>query len=392
MVLRFLTSGESHGRGLLTIVEGLPAGVNVQEEDLRKGLARRRRGYGRGGRMRLETDRLTVWSGIRNGKTTGAPCGVSIENEEWEKWRPVLDPDHCDAAGASGAVISCPRPGHADLGGAVKYGHRDMRNVLERASARSTAAWTVAGLLAGCLLAEIGVRVRGAVLSIGGVEQAPPESEAEWDAAMASDLGCPRESAEEAFTERIQEAERKKDTLGGTFLISVTGLPPGIGSYAEWDRRLDGRLAAAVMVIPGVKGVEIGEGFRLGGLPGSLAHDGIAVDGKGGFKRLSNHAGGLEGGMTNGEEVLLTAVMKPIPTLRKPLPSVDVTTGEAVSAHRERGDTCAVPAACVVAEAMAAWVIAAAVTEQFGGDRVDDLRRRFKDYVREAGGFLHGTD
>ncbi len=392
MVLRFLTSGESHGRGLLAIVEGLPAGVNVHEEDLKKGLARRRRGYGRGGRMRLEKDQLTIWSGIRNGKTTGAPCGVSIENEEWEQWRPVLDPVRCDAVDAADAAVSCPRPGHADLGGAVKYGHRDMRNVLERASARSTAAWTMAGLLAGCLLTEIGVRVRGAVLSIGGVETAPPESEAQWEAAMASDLGCSRESAEAAFTERIKDADEKKDTLGGTFLISVTGLPPGIGSYAEWDRRIDGRLAAAVMAIPGVKGVEIGEGFRLKELPGSLAHDGIAPDGTGGFKRISNNAGGLEGGMTNGEEVLLKAVMKPIPTLRKPLPSVDVTTGETVSAHRERGDTCAVPAACVVAEAMAAWIFAAAVTEQFGGDRIDDLRHRFKDYATEAGRFLHERD
>ncbi|MFP4481185.1 MAG: chorismate synthase [Thermovirgaceae bacterium] len=392
MALRFLTSGESHGRGLLVVVEGLPAGLEVFPEDLEKGLARRRRGYGRGARMRLEKDRLTIWSGIRNGKTTGAPCGISIENEEWEKWRPVLDPARHDAAGATAGNVSCPRPGHADLAGAVKYGHRDMRNVLERASARSTAAWTAAGLLAGLLLADIGVRVRGAVLSIGGTEAAPPDSEAEWETAMSSDLGCPEKSAEAAFTERIKEADEKKDTLGGAFLVSVTGLPPGVGSYAEWDRRLDGRLAAAVMAIPGIKGVEIGDGFRLAGLPGSLAHDAIFPDGRGGLERRSNHAGGLEGGMANGEEVLLKAVMKPIPTLRKPLPSVDVTTGETVSAHRERGDVCAVPAACVVAEAMVAWIIAAAVTEQFGGDRMEDLRRRFNDYVSEAGRFPHGRD
>ncbi len=392
MTLRFLTSGESHGRGLLAVVEGLPAGLKVTENDLEQALSRRRRGYGRGERMRIEKDRLEIWGGLRGGLTTGAPLGLSIENTERKEWRPVLDPFDCDPGASEAKSISCPRPGHADLPGAVKYGHRDMRNVLERASARATVAWTAAGTVARLLLGELGVEIRGSVVSIGGVKAAPPESETEWAAAMDSDLGCPRESDEERFTAEIRKAIKERETLGGVFLLSVTGLPPGVGSFVEWDRRLDGRLAGALMAIPGIKGVETGEGFRLAELPGSAAHDGIFPDGKGGIKRVSNHAGGLEGGMTNGEELIIRAAMKPIPTLRKPLPSVNLSDGKALSAHKERGDACAVPAACVVGEAMVSWVIAAAVKEQFGGDRIDELKERFETYRARGRSVCHGTD
>ncbi|MFA0888703.1 MAG: chorismate synthase [Synergistales bacterium] len=390
MTLRFLTGGESHGRGLLTLVEGLPSGLNLDRAVLSAELARRRRGFGRGPRMKLERDALAVWCGVRDGVTTGAPVGMVLENTEWESWKDVLDPVSVDPEAAAAKSATRPRPGHADLAGALKYGHRDLRNVLERASARQTAAWTLAGTTARVLLAALGVKVCGAVVSIGTETVPPPESEEEWDRAGAADLGVSRRDDEDRLTRIIRAAAEEGDTLGGTFLIRLTGLPPGIGSYAEADRRLDGRFAAALMSIPGIKGVEVGAGFRLARLPGSLAHDEIVLrDGK--PVRSTNRAGGLEGGMTNGEDVLIGAAMKPIPTLRKPLRSVDFASGLEASAHFERSDACAVPAACVVGEAMAAWVAAGAVMEQFGGDTLEESVERMAAYRKRVGGFFDGT-
>lgn len=387
MPLRFLTSGESHGRGFLVNVEGLPAGLEVSSDVLQAELARRRRGFGRGPRMKLEKDLLCIWGGLRNGLTTGSPLGLTLENTEWGQWRGALDPECVDPEAAAFRSVTCPRPGHADLSGAIKYGHRDIRNIIERASARITAAWTLAGTVARLLLAELGVDIRGAVTSIGSTLVNAPVNEKEWERARTSDLGCPRPGDEAKLMEQISMTGDEGDTLGGTFLVSLEGLPPGIGSHVEWDRRLDGRFAAALMGIPGIKGVEVGEGFRLGRIPGSMAHDEIVLR-RGRPVRLSNRAGGLEGGMTNGEEVLLHAVMKPIPTLRKPLRSVDIATGRETTANCERSDVCAVPAACVVGEAMAAWVAAGAVSEQFGGDLLSELQQRFADYCRRTEGFV----
>lgn len=387
--LRFLTSGESHGQGFLIIVEGLPAGLGVRLDRVKEELARRRRGFGRGERMKIERDLLEIWGGVRDGLTTGAPVGFTLKNSEWELWRSVLDPQRVEKEAAESKKITRPRPGHADLSGAIKYGHRDMRNVLERASARATAAWTVAGTLGRLLLESLGVEVRGAVTSIGGVYVAPPQSELEWAFARSSSMGSPRQEDEELLEKVVRSAMKKGDSVGGTFVVSAVGLPPGIGSYAEWDRRLDGRLAAALMAIPAIKGVEIGDGFPSADRLGSEVHDEILLRGQG-FARATNRAGGLEGGMTNGEEVIVRAAMKPIPTVRNPLRTVDIETGMATTAHAERSDTCAVPAACVVGEAMVAWTLAVAVLEQFGGDTADELKSRFALYRERAEGFLDG--
>jgi len=391
VTLRFLTGGESHGRGLLALVEGLPSGLPLDTGYLSAELARRRRGFGRGARMKIERDTLSIWCGVRDGLTTGAPVGLVLENTEWESWKDVLDPGSVNPDAAAAKAATCPRPGHADLAGALKYGHRDIRNVLERASARQTAAWTLAGTAARALLSQLGVKVCGAVTSIGTETVSPPENEAEWDRARENDLGIPREEDEDRLVQAIRAAAEDGDTLGGTFTVRLAGLPPGVGSYAEADRRLDGRFAAALMGIPGIKGVEVGDGFRLARLAGSQAHDEIALSG-GRLVRLSNRAGGLEGGMTNGQDVLLSAAMKPIPTLRKPLRSVDLDSGTETTAHFERSDTCAVPAACVVGEAMAAWVAAGALMEQVSGDTLQETAERLADYRRRVVSFFHAAE
>ncbi|HOM25124.1 MAG TPA: chorismate synthase, partial [Thermosynergistes sp.] len=320
---------------------------------------------------------------------TGAPEGLALKNSEWELWKSALDPQNIEKEEAESKKITRPRPGHADLSGAIKYGHRDMRNVLERASARATVAWTVAGTLGRLLLESLGVEVRGAVTSIGGVYVAPPQSELEWAFARSSSMGSPRQEDEELLEKVVRSAMEKGDSVGGTFVVSAVGLPPGIGSYAEWDRRLDGRLAAALMAIPAIKGVEIGDGFLSADRLGSEVHDEILLRGRG-LARATNRAGGLEGGMTNGEEVVVRVAMKPIPTIKNPLRTVDIETGIATTAHAERSDTCAVPAACVVGEAMVAWTLAVAVLEQFGGDTAEELKSRFALYREKAEGFLDG--
>ncbi len=389
MTVRFLSGGESHGRGLVLIIEGFPAGLSLSEKTIVHELSRRRRGYGRGPRMKLEKDRLVAFSGLRSGRTTGSPLSFVIENTEWEKWQDILDPWKSTNQDGESVCVTRPRPGHADLAGAFKYGHRDIRNVLERASARSTAGWTVAGTVARILLEKLGVSIRSAVTSIGGIRLSSPLSEQDWARASSSDLGCFREEDKIEITKKIKESAEEGDTLGGTFVLSAVGLPPGIGSYSEWDRRLDGRLSGAIMSIPAIKGVEIGKGFQLADMPGSEVHDEIMPFGKG-WKHTSNNAGGIEGGMTNGEEVLVSVAMKPIPTLKKPLSSLDIETGEAVQAAFERSDTCAVPAACIVGEAMMAWVLISAITEQFGGDTVAEISQRWKDYIAGTKGFING--
>ena len=387
MTLRFLTSGESHGRGLLVVVEGLPAGLSLALEDLEGELARRRRGYGRGPRMALERDAVQVWGGLRNGRTTGAPVGLSLDNAEAALWEPALGPWHNDSEAARARRITAPRPGHADLAGAVKYGHEEFRDVLERASARTTAPRTLAGVLARRLLAELDMDVYGAVESIGGVLVRLPEDDEGWRTARHSSLGCAFPEDEKTVEERIRAAKEAGDSLGGTFVVALRNVPAGIGSGVEWDRRLDGRFGAALLAVPGIKGVEIGDGFAAAGAEGSVVHDEIIVrDGR--WERLSNRAGGIEGGMTNGCEVVLRAAMKPIPTLVKPLRSYDVETKKPASAHAERSDVCAVPAACVVAENMAAWVLASAILEQFGGDTMEELRERVAAHRERAARWL----
>ncbi|MCX7828886.1 MAG: chorismate synthase [Thermanaerothrix sp.] len=383
--LRMLTAGESHGRGLVVVLEGLPSGLEVDMSRLEGELERRRRGFGRGGRMEVEKDRLTLWGGIRGGRTTGSPIGITVENSEWESWRDVMDP--LEAPSPRG-VFTCPRPGHADLAGGVKHGFKDLRDVLERASARQTAAWTVAGTLCRMLLEGFEVRVFGAVLSIGGKRVKAPSTEEQWLKAMASPMGCWDPEDGKALMEAVRSAMEEGVSLGGSFGVMVRGLPPGIGSYGEWDLRLDGRLCGALMAIPSVKAVEVGDGAELGDRRGPMAQDEILL-GPEGVVRPTNRAGGIEGGMSNGEDVLLKAVMKPIPTMRTPLRSLDLLAKEPAMAHRERCDTCAVPAGCVVGEAMTAFVTAAAMVEQFGGGALEDLLERVRLYRERVRRYLN---
>lgn len=385
-MIRFTTAGESHGQALIAVVENMPAGMPVTEEYINYQLQRRQAGYGRGGRMKIEADRVRFLSGVRGGFTLGSPVAMLIENKDWANWSEIMDPGPGAAAGDNRAVTR-PRPGHADLPGAIKYGHRDIRNVLERASARETAARVAAGSMARRLLEELGVTVLGAVVGIGAVKSEFPERPPGELAVCLSKsaLGCADPGAEDLMRAEIDNARENGDSLGGVFEIRVYGLPPGIGSYTSWDRKLDGRLAGAVMAIQAIKGVEVGLGFDAAQLPGSLVHDQIYHDREVGYYRKTNHAGGIEGGMTNGGPVVVRAAMKPIPTLYKPLVSVDIETREAFTASVERSDVCAVPAARVVGEAVVAWEIAQACLEKFGGDKLEEVRERwlsYLDYVR----------
>ncbi len=375
--LRFLTAGESHGPALLAVVEGLPAGLAVRAGDIDADLARRQGGYGRGGRMTIERDRVRILSGVRRGLTLGSPVALQIDNLDWANWAEVMDP----AEGARpGREVTSPRPGHADLAGGMKYGFRDLRDVLERSSARETAARVAAGALGRVLLARLGVTVAGLVEEIGGVRAAPPPLPLEEARrlAEASPFRCADRGAEALFRERVDRAAAEGDTLGGVFSVTAAGLVPGLGSHVHWDRRLDTRLAAAVMSIPGVKGVEIGLGFEGSRLTGTALQDEILPrpEGDGSpwrYRRATNRAGGLEGGMTNGEDVVVRGAMKPIPTTRRAMRSVDLATGAPAESHHERSDVCAVPAAAVVGEAVTALVLADACLEKFGGDTVEDV-------------------
>lgn len=385
MTLRYLTAGESHGPALLTIIEGMSAGLYLTADYVNRQLVRRQGGYGRGSRQNIEADRVEILSGVRGGFTLGSPIALKISNRDWVNWNKIM------AAGPEAnleeRVVTRPRPGHADLAGALKYQHGDIRNVLERSSARETAARVAAGSVARRLLEELGIEVAGQVLRIGSVAVQPDESPPEVisDKVEASPVRCAEKEGSAAMVAAIDRAREAGDSLGGVFEIRVHGVPPGIGSCVHWDRRLDGRLAGAVMSIQAIKGVEIGIGFAAAGLAGSAVQDEIFYSEGRGFYRKTNRAGGIEGGMTNGEPVVVRAAMKPIPTLKKPLRSVDLKTKEEVLAAYERSDVCAVPAACVIAEAVVAWEMARSVLEKFGGDTVKEVKERIEKYREGLG-------
>lgn len=377
--MRYITAGESHGRALTAIVTGVIAGIPVDTAAIDADLARRQRGYGRGGRQAIETDRVTVLSGVRFGRTIGSPVALAVTNKDWDNWTDVMA---VRGEKPAGIAVTQPRPGHADLAGVLKIGSDDVRDVLERASARETAARVAAGGIAKALLAAAGVTVGSFVTSIGDVRAA-------WDGEVSaidpadierSDVRCPDEDAAHRMREAIDAARADGESLGGTFVVYATGLVPGLGSYAEAASRLDAELAAAIVSIPAIKGVEFGDGFALAERVGSEAHDAILFSPGRGYMRRTNRAGGLEGGMTNGEPLIVRAAMKPIPTLMRPLPSVDISTHEPVDASRERSDVCAVPSAAVVAEAEVAFVLARAMLAKFGGDCLEDFLAALERY------------
>jgi len=380
---RFLTAGESHGEALTTVIDGVPAGLPLTAEDIDADLARRQRGYGRGGRMKIERDRVHIFSGVRGGRTLGSPITLQIVNRDWENWKTTMAVG-APEAGAAPKEVTRPRPGHADLAGAMKYGHRDIRNVLERSSARETTARVAVAGVARRLLAEFGITILSHVTEIGGV-RAAADPALDWDElrarAEASEVRCADPAAEAEIIAAIDAARAKGDTLGGVFEVVAVGCPVGLGSYVQWDRRLDGRLAQAFCSIQAIKGCELGLGFETARRPGSAVHDPILLDAAGSFSRSTNNAGGLEGGVTNGQPVVVRAAMKPISTLRKPLQSVDMATKETVEAVVERSDVCAVPAAGVVGEAMMALVLVEAFLEKFAGDSIDEIRRNYQGYL-----------
>jgi chorismate synthase len=385
-MFRFTTAGESHGRALVAIVEGLPAGLVVDVEFINRELERRQWGYGRGGRMKIERDRAEILSGVRHGQTTGSPVALLIENKDWANWRDVMAVESREIGEESARRLKRPRPGHADLAGGLKFGARDLRDVLERASARETAARVAAGALAKLLLAEFGVEIRSHVAQLGGAPDRPPGLTWEEIAAIPGDapLRCGDAEAQARMVELIDEARREGDTLGGVFEVAARGVVAGLGSHANWDAKLDGRLARALMSIPAVKAVAIGEGVEAASGRGSEVHDEIGYDSvEKRFTRPTNRAGGLEGGITNGEELRARGFLKPISTLRRALRSVDIETKQGERAAFERSDVTAVPAAGVIGEAMVALVLAEAMREKFGGDSLAEMRRNFDGYRQQ---------
>ncbi len=389
-MLRFLTAGESHGRSLIAILEGFPAGLLVDFDRITHELQRRQRGYGRGRRMQIESDRAEVVAGVRRGRTTGAPIALVIQNRDWDNWQLTMHVEAEPPSGATGArraPVVRPRPGHADLAGGLKYDHDDLRDVLERASARETAARVAVGALAKQLLGRFGVEIASHVTAIGSVVRDDQPMVAFRDVQQIPDdrpLRCLDSQLEAQMIAAIDRARDAGDTLGGSFEVIAHAVPAGLGSYAQWDRKLDGRLAQAVMCIPAIKAVAIGDGVYAAHAPGSAVHDEIVVRATGSdevsLARPTNRAGGLEGGVTNGEDVRVTGYMKPISTLMQPLRSVDLTTLEDAPATIERSDVCAVPAASIVAEAMVAFVLADAFLDRFGGDSLQQI----DDHVRET--------
>ena len=390
-MLRWLTAGESHGPALVAVLEGLPAGVHVTSKDIQAALARRRLGYGRGARMNFEADELEIIGGIRHGETLGSPIALRIGNSEWPKWETVMAADPVDpdvlASQKRGEALTRPRPGHADLAGMQKYGFDEARPILERASARETAARVALGEVAAQFLEQtVGATIVSHVIELGSVKAPagvlPGKSDLE---ALDSDpVRCFDADTSAAMVAEIDQAHKDGDTLGGVVEVVVEGLPPGLGSHTHWDRRLDSKLAGALMGIQAIKGVEVGDGFELARTRGSLAHDEIVPSDAPGVmsvKRASGRSGGTEGGMTTGEMLRVRAAMKPIATVPRALRTVDVATGEATAAHHQRSDVCAVPAAGIVAEAMVALVLAEAVLDKFGGDSVPETRRNYESYL-----------
>lgn len=379
-MLRYLNAGESHGKGLMAVLEGVPAGLPLTAEMINRDLARRQGGYGRGGRMRIEKDQIEFYCGVRKGKTLGNPLGLLIRNRDWDNWQDVMAAE--PGPPSTERVVTRPRPGHADLVGAIKYGHRDIRNVLEKASARETAIRVALGAVAKALLAEFDVRVVSYTIRIGSVV-APRVDDyvAAFERAEQSQVRCADAAASEKMIEHIRSAKHKGDSLGGVFEVVVTNPPIGLGSYVQWDRRLSARLAMAAMSIQAMKGVEIGMGFESAQRFGSEVHDDIyPSEIRPGFDRKTNNAGGLEGGITNGQPVILRVAMKPIATLYQPKHSVDIRTKEPFEATVERSDICTVPAAGVVGEAVIAYEMANATLEKFSGDSLDEMKRNFAAY------------
>jgi chorismate synthase len=388
-MIRYFTGGESHGKGLIAIIEGLPADLFIDPQVINTYLSRRQMGYGRGNRMSIEKDQVDILSGVRGGYTIGSPVTLYIENKDWKNWKDILDP----MRSASKRVVTMPRPGHADLAGGIKYDHHDLRNVLERSSARETAVRTAVGAIAKLLLMNLSIELYNYVISIGKVKIKPDVLPMitlgnnylkKLSGITASDeymMNMPDASASKRAVRVIEDTKKKGNTLGGVFEIRATNVPVGLGSYSQWDRKLDGRLAGAFMSIQAVKGVEIGDGVANASRYGSDVHDEIFYSAKKGFYRKTNRAGGIEGGVTNGEEIIIRAYMKPISTLYNPLHSVDVVNKLPVRATVERSDVCAVPAASVVGEAVTAIELANAIMEKFGGDTIGDLKNNYNFYI-----------
>ena len=388
--MRYLTAGESHGPGLTAIIEGLPAGTPLLTEDINKELARRQAGYGRGGRMKIEKDQAIITAGIRHGEALGSPIALTVENKDWKNWKTVMSIEPIEEEKVGQRRVSKPRPGHADLVGGIKYGHRDLRNILERSSARETTVRVAVGAIAKKLLHELGIEVVGHVVEIGGV-QANLKNKYTIDeireGSENSPVRCLDPEVEQEMMDKIDEAKKKGDTIGGVVEVVVGGVPAGLGSYVQWDKKLDAKIARAIVSINAVKGAEFGVGFDMARKPGSEVMDEILWDENTGYTRGSNNLGGFEGGMTNGMPIVVRGVMKPIPTLYKPLMSVDIDTKEEYKASIERSDSCAVPAASVVAEAVVAWEVAEAVLDKFDGDSFERLKAEVAEYRRYANNF-----
>ncbi len=385
MTVRLITAGESHGPGLTCIVEGLPAGLELAPEQINGDMARRQLGHGRGGRMKIEKDAAEVTAGVRHGRTLGGPIALQVANRDYANWEERMSPWPVEA---DVAEVHLPRPGHADLVGTQKYKQSDVRNILERASARETAARVAGGALCKAFLAALGVRIRSHVVQIASVRA--PESErslelGDFDEVDASPVRCLDADASREMVAEIDRLRKANESLGGVFEVQAFGLVPGLGSHVSWEERLDGRLAMGILSIQAMKGVAIGDGFQIAGVPGSRAHDEIFHSPERGYYRETNRSGGLEGGMTTGQPLIVRGAMKPLPTLTKPLRSVDISTHEPAEALRERTDSCTVPAAGVVGEAMVALVLADAYRAKFGGDHIDDVRAAVDAYRKRIG-------
>ncbi len=396
--LRYLTSGESHGKALSCIVDGVPAGLLILEKHINSDLSRRQKGYGRGGRMKIESDTVQILSGVRRGKTLGSPINLLIENKDWPNWREIMSVDNPSSPPFSkkgGGFVTLPRPGHADLAGAIKYNTHDIRNVIERSSARETAARVAIGAIAKKFLSEFNIKVMSYVVEVGGisiqnaehrVKNTDKEISLLFKRAEASSVRCPDKNVEKKMINKIDKAMKRGDSVGGVFEVVATGVPVGLGSYCQWDRRLNAKLAQALMSIQAIKGVEIGLGFEVSGKSGSEVMDEIFYS-RSRFYRKTNNAGGIEGGISTGMPIVLRAAMKPIPTLRKPLASVDVISKKTSKAAYERSDVCAVPAAAVIAESVVAFEIARVFLQKFGGDSMEEIRRNYDAYISYADQF-----
>ena len=400
-MLRYLTAGESHGKCLTSIIEGLPANLHLSEKDINRELSRRQIGYGRGGRMAIEKDEVEITAGIRFGKTIGSPLAMIVRNRDWENWKEVMSSE-LGVGSSELKIVTRPRPGHADLAGVLKYASQDIRNILERSSARETAARVAVGAICKRFLDEFGIKIMSWVNEIGGVKGQGSRVKNEkgietfFEMAESSDVRCPDKKISEEMRKTIDRARKNGDSLGGIFEVVVTGIPPGLGSHVQWDRKLDGNLARALMSIQAIKGVEVGTGFKAAERFGSEVHDEIFYRSQKSearsqkekfwpiiprFYRKTNNAGGIEGGMSNGEPIVVLAAMKPIPTLYKPLKSVDIKTKKPFTASVERSDICAVPAASVIGEAVVAFEIANAFVDKFSGDSLGEIKRNYKGYL-----------